>query len=317
MAYLRAFGCYLPTRVMTNSELAPMVGADEAWLLQMTGIAERRFAAPHQTVAELGIFAAKDCLERAGMAAQQIGFILVASGSSERRFPGPASSIGAALGIPGVPAIDVPMASAGSLAAMAMASHLATAYGNVLVVGSEIMSRVVQATRIGRDAAILFGDGAGACVVSADQGFAQIVDSVLHTDGDYADSLQLNLDSPLYMDGRSIILHATRKLPRVIVEVLERNHCKPEQVGVFLLHQANLNLILRVAQSLAVPESAFYCNVQRYGNTSSASMLIAAAEWHRETRKMDAPIVFAAFGAGLNWGAALAVPVPESPTQST
>jgi 3-oxoacyl-[acyl-carrier-protein] synthase-3 len=308
MAFIKAFGSYLPSRVITNAEIAPMVGADEAWLLQMTGIAERRFASPHQTVAELGLFAAKDCLTRAGMAAQEIGFVLVASGSSERRFPGPASSIGAALGIPGTPAIDVPMASAGSLAGMAMASHLAAAYGNVLVVGSEIMSRVLQVSPNYRDTAVLFGDGAGACVVSADSGFAEIVDSVLHTDGDYAESLQLNLDSPLYMDGRSIILHATRKMPRVILEVLERNGYQAEQVGTFLLHQANLNLILRVAQSLSVAESKFYCNVQKYGNTSSASMLIAAAEWHREIGAADAPVVFAAFGAGLNWGALLAKP---------
>jgi 3-oxoacyl-[acyl-carrier-protein] synthase-3 len=310
MAFLKAFGCYLPSRVVTNAELAPMVGADEAWLLQMTGIAERRFAAPGQTVAELGLFAARDCLTRAGLAPRQIGFIFVASGSGERRFPGPASSIGAALGIPGTPAIDVPMASAGSLAAIAMASHLAAAYGNVLVVGAEIMSRVVQLSPAGRDTAVLFGDGAGACVVSAESGFAEIVDSVLHTDGDYAESLQLHLDSPLYMDGRSVILHATRKMPRAIQEVLERNACKPEQVGAFLLHQANLNLILRVAQSLGVAESRFYCNVQRYGNTSSASLLIAAAEWHREAGEIAGPIVLAAFGAGLNWGAVLAKPAP-------
>jgi 3-oxoacyl-[acyl-carrier-protein] synthase-3 len=98
-------------------------------------------------------------------------------------------------------------------------------------------------------------------------------------------------------------------MPRVIVEVLERNGYKAEQVGTFLLHQANLNLILRVAQSLGVAESTFYCNVQRYGNTSSASLLIAAAEWHREVGAVEAPIVLAAFGAGLNWGAVLAKPV--------
>jgi 3-oxoacyl-[acyl-carrier-protein] synthase-3 len=97
-------------------------------------------------------------------------------------------------------------------------------------------------------------------------------------------------------------------MPRVIVEVLERNACKTDEVGAFLLHQANLNLILRVAQSLGVEESKFYCNVQRYGNTSSASLLIAAAEWHREVGKIESLVVFAAFGAGLNWGALLAKP---------
>jgi len=308
MAFLRAFGCYLPARVVRNAELAPMVGVEEAWIEQMTGISERRFAAPEETVAALGISAAKDCLERAGMQPQEIGLLLAASGSGERRFPGPASSIGAALGIAGTPAIDIPMASTGSLAGIAMAQHLAAAYGNVLIVGAEIMSRVAPAGPENRDTAVVFGDGAGACIVSAESGFAEIVDSALHTDGDYAGSLQLPLDAPVYMDGRSIILHATRKMPRVILEVLERNRYEAEDVGAYLVHQANLNLILRVAQSLGVAESKFYCNVQKYGNTSSASMLIAAAEWHQAVGKVDRPIVLAAFGAGLNWGAVLAKP---------
>jgi 3-oxoacyl-[acyl-carrier-protein] synthase III len=304
-AYVHAFGSYLPSRIVTNEEIAPQVGADPAWLLQVTGISERRYAAPQETVAQLGTLAAKDCLNRAGLAAQEIGFILAASGSAERRFPGPASTIGSALGISGVPAIDLPIASAGSLAAIALASHLAETYGNILVIGAEIMSRAVQLSPLHRDTAILFGDGAGACLVSRDAGLARIVDSVLHTDGDYAESLQLHLDTPLHMDGRSIILHASRKLPRVIQEVLERNQRVAGEIGEFLVHQANLNLIAKVAQGLGVAESKFYVNIQRYGNTSSASMLIAAAEWWKEGGTFDSPVIMAAFGAGLNWGAVL------------
>lgn len=304
--YLREFGMYLPARVVTNAEIAPMVGADEAWLLDMTGIAERRFAAPQQTVAELGLLAARDCLERAGMQAEEIGLVLAASGSGERRFPGPASSIGAALGIAGVPAIDLPIASAGSLFGIALASQLVGSYGNVLVIGTEIMSRVTPLSPPHRDTAILFGDGAGACVVSPDKGLAPITDSVLHTDGDYSESLQLHFDAPLFMDGRSIILHASRKFPRVIQELLERNQKTARAIGTFLVHQANLNLTSKVAQLLGVPASKFYSNIDRYGNTSSASMLIAAAEWRREGGGFEAPVVLAAFGAGLNWGAVLA-----------
>jgi 3-oxoacyl-[acyl-carrier-protein] synthase-3 len=111
------------------------------------------------------------------------------------------------------------------------------------------------------------------------------------------------------MDGRTIILQASRKLPRAIAELLERSQCTPQQVGTFILHQANSNLITRVAQSLRVPESRFFQNLGRYGNTSSASMLIAATEWRRTIgQQVRAPIVLAAFGAGLNWGAVLARP---------
>ncbi|MBV9745577.1 MAG: ketoacyl-ACP synthase III [Acidobacteriia bacterium] len=307
MPYLRAFGCYLPSEVVTNAELAPRVAADPAWLEHVTGIQERRFAAPNQSVADLAVFAARDCLQSGGMNAREIGFVVVASGTAERRFPGPAASIAAALGIPGVPAIDLPMASAGSLFGICLAADLTPRYGNVLVIGAEIMSRVLRIDAAGRDTAVLFGDGAGACVVSPDAGFAQIKDSLLASDGDFGEALQLYWDAPLYMDGRTVILHAARKLPRAINELLERNGCKPAAVDTYLLHQANLNLITRVAHALHVPEERFFQNLCRYGNTSSASLLIAAAEWRRSaTPNTGSPIILAAFGAGFHWGAMLA-----------
>ena len=309
MAWLRALGSYLPARVVDNAELAPMVGVDAAWLLRATGIAERRFAAPDETVATLGAAAAADCLASAGVAAAEVGMLIVASGSAERRFPGPAATIARAAGMAGKPAIDLPMASAGGLFGIALAAELASAYGNVLVVAAEIMSRVVRMDPAGRDTAILFGDGAGACLVSREAGFAEIVDAEIATDGEFAEALRLDFDGPLEMDGRAIILQASRKLPRAIGAVLERNHVLPTEVGTYLLHQANLNLIVRVAQALGAPEERFFRNIERYGNTSSASLPIAAAEWWRATGgTLREPIVLAAFGAGLNWGAVLARP---------
>jgi 3-oxoacyl-[acyl-carrier-protein] synthase-3 len=308
MAYLRAFGSYLPSRVVENAELAEMLAADPVWMLRNTGIAERRFAAADETVATLGARAGTDCLANAGVEAREIGLLLVASGSAERRFPGPATAIGAALGMAGTPAIDLPIASAGSLFGMALAAHLAPVYGNVLVVASEIMSRVVRMEPESKDTAILFGDGAGACLVSADRGFARVADSLIASDGDFAEALTLGLDAPLEMNGRTVILQASRKIPRGILELLERNHLEAPEVAAFLMHQANLNLITRVALAIDVPPERFFCNLQRYGNTSSASLLIAAAEWWGEQGGvMPGPVVFAAFGAGLHWGALLAL----------
>ena len=308
MPYLRAFGYYVPSRVVENAELAAMVGVDPAWLLQSTGIEQRRYAAPDETVASLAVAASKDCLANAGMSPQEVGLIIAASGSAERRFPGPGPSIGAALGIAGVPALDLPMASAGSLFGLALASQLCSVYRNVLVIGAEIMSRVVRLDAAGRDTAILFGDGAGACIVSDEAGFARIADSLLASDGEFAGVLQLDFNAPVHMDGRSVILHASRKIPRAISELLERNRLNPADVGAFVMHQANLNLITRVAKTLGVAEEKFYRNVARYGNTSSASMLIASAEMlGRKRQRVEAPVVFAAFGAGLNWGAVLAL----------
>ncbi len=311
MAYLRAFGAYLPSRVVDNAELAVETGADAAWILQQTGIAERRFAGPDDSVASLGVHAAKNCLDNAGVLARDVGLLLVSSSSAPHRFPGPASATGAGLGIPGVPAVDLPIASAGSLFGMALAAHLAPVYRNVLVIGTEIMSRVVARHPAHRDTAILFGDGAAAALVSANTGFAEIKDSLLASDGDFAAALRLDLDAPLYMDGRTIILHASRKIPRAISELLDRNQVRAAGVEVFLMHQANLNLITRVAQAVGAPQDRFYSNIQRYGNTSSASLLIAAAEWREQhPAALTGPVILAAFGAGLHWGALLAVPHP-------
>jgi 3-oxoacyl-[acyl-carrier-protein] synthase-3 len=302
---LRGFGRHLPERVVSNAELAPQLGCDPAWIVQMSGIEERRWAAPSDTVAGLGIRAAQDCLARVGLEPREVDLILVASGSAERRFPGPAVAVGAGLELPGVPAIDLPLASAGSLFGLALAAELCGRYRNILVVGAEIMSRAICLEPACRDTAILFGDGAGACLVSAETGFARFADALLASDGSFADALRLELAGPIQMSGPSVIMQATRKVPRAISELLERNRKQPGEIAVYLMHQANRNLIARTAKSLGVAEEKFFVNLGRYGNTSSASMLIAAAEWWQGGPPAG-PMVFAAFGAGLNWGAVLA-----------
>jgi 3-oxoacyl-[acyl-carrier-protein] synthase-3 len=309
MAKLRGFGSYLPARVVDNSEIGPMCGADPEWIKQQTGIEQRRWTAPGELVADMGVHAANDCLSNCGVLAAEVGLVLVSCGSAERRFPGPAAGIAAALGLAGKPAIDLPMASAGTLFGLAMAADLVKHHGNVLVVGTEIMSRVIGIDPAYRDTAILFGDGAGACLVSADTGVAEVRDSILCSDGDFAEILRLDVDAPLYMDGRSVIMQVARKLPRTIQELLDRNGRKSTEIDVYLLHQANLNLITRVAQALRAEDARFFRNLSKYGNTSSASLLIAAAEWWRMVGgKLNGPIVLGAFGAGLNWGAMLVEP---------
>jgi 3-oxoacyl-[acyl-carrier-protein] synthase III len=305
MAWLRAFGSYLPPRRVTNEELAPLVGADPAWILQASGIEERRYAAD-DTVASLGLLAAQDCLKKAGASAQELGMILVASGSSERFCPGPAAGVAAGLGLSVTPALDIPVASCGSLIGLALAAQLAQKVGPVLVVGTEIMSRRIDRTPEGKDTAILFGDGAGACLVDPHSGFARIVDWILSTDGNAAEILKIERER-IVMDGKSVILQAYRKMPRAIGDLLARNSLTAADVGVYLLHQANLNLIERVAAGLKAPVERFFVNISRYGNTSSASMLIAADEWcEAHPEGFSASVVFSAFGAGIQWGALLA-----------
>ncbi|SFS04195.1 3-oxoacyl-[acyl-carrier-protein] synthase-3 [Granulicella pectinivorans] len=309
MAFLRAFGSSLPERIVTNEELAPQLGVSPDWIFSQSGIRQRRYACTDETVATLGHRAAQQCLEKAALKAEDLGMILVASGSADRFCPGPASSIAALLGLSATPALDLPIASAGSLAGLALASRLADGIGNILVLGAEIMSRRIEPTPEGRNTAILFGDGAGACVVSPTEGFAQITDSCLHTDGNSAEALTIQ-NNRIAMDGSVIIRHATRRMPQAMAELLDRNTMKASEIGTFLLHQANSNFFSRIAQTLKVPVECFFANIQHYGNTSSASMLIAADEWRTANpAPLAAPLMFSAFGVGLNWGAVLALPL--------
>jgi 3-oxoacyl-[acyl-carrier-protein] synthase-3 len=209
------------------------------------------------------------------------------------------------LGLEGTPALDVPMASAGSLFGLVLASQLTERFGDVLVIGAEKMSAILDAAPLDPNTAILFGDGAGAALVSSRPGRWQILDSVLHSDGQFRDDLVFDWASPLRMNGLTVIMQAARKLPSAIEEALGRQGIAAQDVAAFLLHQANQNLLVRVAKALNVPPERVFSNVARYGNTSSASMLIAAAEWSRENPAPGA-VIFSAFGAGFHWGALLA-----------
>jgi 3-oxoacyl-[acyl-carrier-protein] synthase III len=307
VAAIRGFGAYLPSLVVTNADLAARLHCEAGWILDVSGIEERRYTAPEESVASMGVTAAERCLERAGIKSSDLGMILVSSGSSERRFPGPASTIAHGLGIDGVPAIDLPIASAGSLFGMALADSLSATQGNILVIASEKMSAIVSREPLERGVAPLFGDGAGACLIGPDDGPVKIIDSALHSDGAFAEDLRLELDAALEMNGRSVILQASRKIPSAIAELLDRNEKPASSVKIFLMHQANQNLMDRVARALEVDATRFYSNIRRYGNTSSASMLIAADEWWRDSGPREGDLIcFAAFGAGFHWGALLA-----------
>ncbi len=264
-----------------------------------------------ETIVDLAVAAARDCLARASVS--RVGFVIVASGSSERRFPGPAAEVAYALGFAGIPAIDLPYASTGGLFGIALAAHLAPVHGPVLVVAAEKMFQPANPEPAApAEVAILFGDGAGACLITPDKptpdnAGLHILDAALHSDGSNTANLSMDLTGPVTMNGLAVIRHAGRRLPEVIQELLTKHGIAPRAITAFLTHQANQNLIHRVARALDVPSGSFYSNIHRYGNTSSASILIAASEWG-ETAKLNSgdTVCFAAFGAGFHWGALLA-----------
>jgi 3-oxoacyl-[acyl-carrier-protein] synthase-3 len=309
-AFLHAFGSHLPERVVTNEEIGARVGKAADWIESVSGIRERRWAAAETTVADLAVAAAQVCLRNASIDASSLGMVIVASGSGARGFPGPAAAVAAQLGLEGTPAMDVPMASAGSLFGLVLASRMAEAMGDVLVIGAEKMSALIEASPLDPNTAILFGDGAGAALVSSHPPLGnkrcwEILDAVLHTDGQFRDDLAWDGNSALRMNGLSVIMQAARKIPGAISEVLARQNVAAADVQAFLLHQANQNLLVRVAKALGAAPEKVISNVARYGNTSSASMLIAASEW-ATGNPPHGDIVFGAFGAGFNWGALLA-----------
>lgn len=303
-AFLAGAGCYLPSRIVTNAEVSSALGVDAEWIQATSGIEERRYAAPDETVITMAVEAARRCIASAG--ASEIGMVIVSSGTADRRWPGPAASVALALNLGGIPAIDLAMPSAGAIFGVALAAQMSAVHGDVLVIASERMSSVVSREGTHPNVAVLFGDGAAACLISRRTGVARILGSVLHSDATFDQALHLGLTEPMEMDGRTVIMQASRKLPQVITELLERHSVAKEQVGAFLMHQANQNLLRQVARTLGVAEATVFSNIRAYGNTSSASVLIALAEWSSaHPFQRDVPVVLAAFGAGLHWGAVL------------
>lgn len=307
MSYITSFGAALPDRVVTNEEMGPLVGKTPEWIKNVSGISERRWTSNGTTLIDLAVSAAQDCLSRASVSVSDVGMLLMSSASWGRQFPGPASQVAQRLGLEERPAIDIPVASAGSLFALSLAADLAPSRGPLLVVASEMMSEVVKRPPMEAGVAALFGDGAGACLVHPTAGRQRILGSVLGSDGNFAEDLRLVYDQPLCMNGRSVILQASRKIPRAITAVANAHGVRLQEISHFIMHQANQNLMDRVADSLSVERDRFYSNIAKYGNTSSASMLIAAAEWQNETILQPGErICYTAFGAGYHWGALLA-----------
>ncbi|HYN40349.1 MAG TPA: ketoacyl-ACP synthase III [Thermoanaerobaculia bacterium] len=306
MAHLAGLGHALPDRVVPSSELAARLEVTEEWILGACGIRERRWLSEGESSASLAERAAQTALVRAHLTPSQLGAIIVGTGSAPRAFPGVSADLQRLLGAPGIPAFDVPLASVGGLFALALAVDLCPRVGPVLAAGAEEMSRVLLRAPLAKETAILFGDGAAACIVSQGDGPISVVDVRLGSDGTFANALSLGSAGPLEMDGRTVILQASRKLPAAIRSVLEPRGLSPADVDLFVLHQANLNLLRGVARSLGIGEEKLFVNVDRVGNTSAASVLVALSEASDNgLLRPGSRVVLAAFGAGFSWGAAL------------
>ena len=323
---ITGLGHHVPERVVTNSDLSQWMDTTDEWIRQRTGIEERRWVEGDVGASDLAVPAAKQALAEAGLEAKDLDMIIFATLSPDINFPGSSCLLQAKLGVPGIATLDIRNQCTGFVYGLAVADQFVRtgAMKHILVVGGEVHSSGLDISTRGRDVAVLFGDGAGAAVVSAHDGSQRgVLGHKLHADGTHHDILMLGapasgknprltpemLEAGLHypkMNGRAVFKHAATRFPEVIVEVLEAHGYGPADIDMLIPHQANLRINEFVAKRLGLPAHKMFNNIQRYGNTTAASIPIALHEAVQGGRIKEGDlVVLAAFGAGLTWGASL------------
>lgn len=311
---IKGTGSSLPERIVTNNDISELVETSDAWIRERTGIRERHVSTG-ETAADLAVMAAQKALADANKNGEDVDLIIVASCSAEMALPCVACQVQARIGSMNAVAFDLNAACAGFLFALNTASTYLESgiYKNALIIGTEVLSKIVDWTD--RGTCILFGDGAGAVYIEKDDtkpmSFLQQSNG---TKGDVLKCGQRENKNAFYngemeskfvsMDGKEVFRFATRQVPQVISELLVKEEVEPENVDYYILHQANIRIIEGVAKRLKLDLEKFPANVERVGNTSSASIPILLDEVRKEGKiKEGMQIVMAGFGAGLTYGA--------------
>jgi 3-oxoacyl-[acyl-carrier-protein] synthase-3 len=313
-------GMHVPKKVVTNADLERMVDTSDEWIRSRTGIRERRIVEPGTSASDLAYPAAKEALKRAGLHSKDVDLIIVGTTSPDMIFPSTACFLQERLGATRAVCFDLSAACSGSVFSIITAQQYLKSgqYKNALVIGTEVISNFVDWTD--RSTCVLFGDGAGACVL-APVSRGGILATDMGSDGSAANLLyipgggskhpasHLSVDQRLHylrMDGRAIFEMAVRRMAASADKVLKAAKITREQVACFIPHQANIRIIQAVAKWAHMPMEKVFCNVERYGNTSAASNLIALFEAVEEGRIQRGDyVILVAFGAGLTWGSIL------------
>lgn len=319
-AHVVGWGKYVPSRVLTNDDLSQMVDTSDEWIVTRTGIRQRHIAAEGETTATMAVQAARQALEGAGVRPGQIDLIIVATATPDYLFPSTACLVQDALGATHAGAFDLAAGCTGFIYALAVAAAMieAGAIRTALVIGAETLSRITDWTD--RNTCVLFGDGAGALVLQAQPEGGGVLATVLGADGSGADLLVLPAGGSrlpashrtvserlhfIQMRGRDVFRFAVRIIPTATREVLRRAGLSPDDIALFIPHQANGRIIEAAVKDLRLPPEKVYSNLERYGNTSAASIPIALCEAVEEGHLRPGDLVVCVgFGAGLTWGAA-------------
>ena len=327
---IRGVGMYVPENVVTNTDLEKLMDTNNEWIIERTGIEERRHIkkGDGNTTASMGVKAAKEAIERAQIQATDIELILFATLSPDYYFPGSGVLVQELLEIPNCPAMDIRNQCSGFIYALTTADQFIKTgmYKNVLVIGSENHSGGLDMTTRGRNVSVIFGDGAGAAVVSrSEDKKGGILSSHIYSQGKYAEELSLigpstnrwvpeileandPEDISYYpnMNGQFVFKNAVVRFVEVIQEGLEKNGWSPADIDLLIPHQANLRIAQFVQRKFGLEEHQVYNNIQKYGNTTAASIPIALTEaWENNLVKPGNKIVLAAFGSGFTWGSVI------------
>jgi 3-oxoacyl-[acyl-carrier-protein] synthase-3 len=315
---IRGVGMYVPERVMTNADLEKLVDTSDEWITSRTGIRERHIAADDETSSSMGAQAARCAIENAGISPDEIDLVIVGTATPDFPFPATACLVQDALGITGG-AFDVEAGCTSFMYALSAASSFVMSgmHANVLVIGTEVLSRILDWTD--RSTCVLFGDGAGAVVVSAGEFASFQPQFILGADGSGGPSLcvpaggsarpasEETIADRLHfvkMAGPEVFRFATRVVEESTGQVLQKSGLTPEDVNLFIPHQANVRIIDHAVKRLRIPRDRVFLNIDRYGNTSSASIPIALFEAQQNGKlKPGDTILTVGFGAGLTWGA--------------
>jgi 3-oxoacyl-[acyl-carrier-protein] synthase-3 len=326
---ITGLGFYVPENVVTNEDLSKIMDTNDEWIQERTGIKERRWIpkGSDDTSATMGAKAARIAIERAGLTKDDIDFIVFATLSPDFYFPGCGVKIQDMLDMPTIGAIDIRNQCSGFIYAISTADQFIKTgmYKNVLVIGSEFHSNGLDKTTRGRSVSVIFGDGAGACVLSRTEDNTKgILSSHLHSEGKYADKLVVHSPSIKhwvpeileskgkdlsyfpYMDGTFVFKNAVVRFSEVIMEGLVANKLTSNDIDLFIPHQANLRISQFVQHKFKLSNDQIYNNIMQYGNTTAASIIIALTEaWEKGKVKDNDLIVLAAFGSGFTWGSVI------------
>ena len=320
-------GHHVPETVITNEYLSSIMDTNNEWIVERTGIGERRFMDPEKdTVANMAAKAARMALTRAGLVEKDIDFIVFATITPDYFFPGSGVLLQRELGLEGIGALDIRNACSGFIYALSVADQFIKTgmYKTILVIGAEIQSTALDLTTRGRNTAVIFGDGAGAVILQASEK-PGILSTHLHADGRFAEELYVKdpgssrpheerqpeqiLDTAtfkVFMNGNQVFKHAVVRFMEVIGEALNSNGLAKEDINLLVPHQANLRISQYIQEKLGLSDNQVYNNIMRYGNTTAASIPIAMSEaWEEGRIKENDLLCLAAFGSGFTWASAL------------